>query len=169
MCRTHQTPRSPDRRPFAVFLVASYRLLFCASYADASLSVPITVKECAGVGITNYPVSVVVPLSKGAYTNTTTFRLVDAGSDQVPAQFEVLNRWWGSDGSLRHLLIHFQTSLPPFTDSATGTSMYYLRDDGLGNAGTKTALEVTNLTGAIRITTGPLRFTVNTNSFNLAG
>ncbi|MGQ9661969.1 MAG: hypothetical protein ACUVWX_06485, partial [Kiritimatiellia bacterium] len=119
------------------------------------------------MGITNHPVSVVVPLSKGAYANTTTFRLVDAASNQVPAQFEVLNRWCGSDGSLRHLLIHLQTSLPPFTGSGTGTSMYYLRDDGLGNAGTRTALEVTNLTGAIRITTGPLRFTVNTNSFNL--
>lgn len=39
-----------------------------------------------------------------------------------PYQVEVLNRWWSGDNSIRHLLVHFQASVP-----ANGQSNYTLR------------------------------------------
>lgn len=39
-----------------------------------------------------------------------------------PYQVEVLNRWWSGDNSIRHLLVHFQASVP-----ASGQSIYTLR------------------------------------------
>ncbi len=130
------------------------------------LNVPVNVKETAGVGAEGYPVSAVIPLPFGKYQGTEKFRLVDAEGDDMPAQFEVLNRWWARGNSIRHLLVHFQPSLSAFSATGSGRTTYYLKDDGAGTRAA-TSLTVEETEKQITITTGPLKFTVNKETFNI--
>ena len=122
-------------------------------------------KESAGTGATNWPVTVVIPLPYGAYTNLNTFVLRNTTGNAVPAQFSILNRWVGRDNSLRHVAIQFQAGVSPYTGAGTGTNLYFLKDDGPGSF--STALTVTNETERIVVQTGPLKFTVNKVNFNI--
>jgi hypothetical protein len=132
-----------------------------------SLSVPIIVKEAAGVGAQDYPVTAVVPLARYAYADTASFRLTNEQGAPVPAQFEVLNRWWADDNSVRHLAVHFQPTVAAFTTPGSGTATYFLRDDGTGN--TTPAHPVTVKDGAteILIMTGPLKILVSKRDFRI--
>jgi hypothetical protein len=143
-------------------------LLVCsAAMAAEPLDLPVTVKECAGVGAKGYPVTVVVPLERGRYTDTRSFRLVDAAGKTVPAQIGVLNRWWADpDRSIRHLVIHFQPTVGPFTRPGTGTAAYRLRDDGDGTW-PKTPLTVADGDDAVTMVTGPLKVAVRKTRFNI--
>jgi exo-rhamnogalacturonan lyase-like protein len=133
----------------------------------AALDVPISVKEVAGVGATRYPVTVVVPLERGTYTDTSKFRLVDADGKPVPAQIDVLNRWWVDlDRSIRHLVIHFQPTVEPFSKPGTGITVYRLRDDGPAPKPT-TPLTLAQDDNAVTIVTGPLKFVVRKKQFNI--
>ncbi len=146
-----------------VLLLSSARGL----HAAATLDVPISVKEVAGVGAKEYPVTVVVPLERGTYTDTSKFRLVDAAGKPVPAQIDVLNRWWvDPDRSIRHLVVHFQPTVGPFTKPGTGIAMYYLQDDGPAPK-PKTPLTVAQDGNAITVVTGPLKFVVRKKRFNI--
>ena len=104
--------------------------LWLGSSALTALDVPITVRETAGVGTSAYPVSVVVPLEKGRFQSTEALHLVDEAGTPVPAQVQVLNRHWASDGSLRHVQVHFLASVAPFTSPGTGQTVFFLRDGG---------------------------------------
>jgi fibronectin type 3 domain-containing protein len=128
--------------------------------ASGTLNVPITVKESAGVASDGFPVTVVVPLPYGAYQDTNSFRLTDASGNTVPAQFEVLNRHWSKDNSIRHVQVHFQPTV-----AANGSTQYFLRDDGTGSTGGN--LTVTDTPTAIYVDTGALQFTVSKTNFNL--
>ncbi len=101
--------------------------------APENLNVLLEVKEVAGVGVQEYPTTVVVPLPYGMYYDINSFRVTNASGDTVPAQFDILNRWWAKDKSIRHVTVNFQPSVEAFTSSGTGISRYYLRDDGSGN------------------------------------
>ena len=70
---------------------------------EGSLKLPIKVKETAGVGAKAYPITVGVPVPFGKYQTTDKFRLIDVSGKKIPAQFDVLNRWWCRDNSIRHL------------------------------------------------------------------
>ncbi len=141
-------------------------LIFSLAGTDAiALSVPIAVKEVAGIGATNWPITAVVPLPYGAYSNLAMFVLRDSSGVMVPAQFAVLNRWEGRDHSLRHVSVQFQASVGPYTGAGTGTNVYFLKDDGPGSF--STGLTVSNETDWIIVQTGPLRFTVNKHAFNI--
>jgi fibronectin type 3 domain-containing protein len=128
--------------------------------ASGSLNVPITVKEGAGVASSGFPVSVVVPLPFGEYYVTDSFRLTDESGNTVPAQFEVLNRHWSKDNSIRHVQVHFQPSV-----AANGSAQFYLRDDGTGSTGG--SLTLTETETAITVNTGAVQFTVSKTNFNL--
>ena len=131
-----------------------------------TLNVPISVKEAAGVGADAFPITAVVPLPYGQYQDVGKFRLVDAAGKTVPAQFDVLNRWWGRDSSIRHVKIEFQPAVAPFTTSGSGITQYFLKDDGSGNAFT-TDLKVSESSSAITVVTGPLKFTTRKSGFNI--
>lgn len=130
----------------------------------AAISVPITVKESAGLGVTNWPMTAVVPLPFGAYTNLASFVLRDGAGTVVPAQFSELNRWVGRDNSLRHVVVQFQATVGPYTGAGTGTNVYFFKDDGPGSF--STALTVTNESDRVVVQTGPLKFAVNKVHFN---
>ena len=124
-----------------------------------ALEVPLTVKECAGVGITNWPATVVVPLPAGQFRSLTNFTVVAPSGEGVPVQASSLEQW-ASDGSLRHLLLRF-----PVTVTALGNATYTLRD----GAPVETTVPVTLTETATNFTinTGPMRFVVPRNSGRL--
>jgi hypothetical protein len=123
--------------------------------------VVLTVKDGAGAGATAYPVTAVVPLACGAHQDTSSFRIVDGQGRPVPAQFEVLNRWWARDRSLRHVAAHFQASVP-----ADGQVRYRFQTTGAGPAPARPVV-VTQRGGVTTVDTGVLRFTVKRRGFNL--
>jgi len=142
----------------------SYTLCLSAVHAS-DLNVPVTVKEVMGVGTDSYPITVVIPLPYGECHNTTSFRIENSSGLPVPAQFEVLNRWWGKDQSIRHVVAHFQPSVQPYTGPGTGTTIYYFKTSG--NYQFDSPLEVTEEPTHIKVNTGPLQFTVSKTEFNI--
>jgi len=124
------------------------------SRAPRTLDVTLTVKENANVGASAYPVSVVVPLPKGQYANTTNLGIVGA-----PSQVEVLEHW-AQDNSLRHVLVHFQPTV-----SASGNATYHFADSG--RVDPPTPVTVTETSSAITITTGPLKLIASKTAFNI--
>lgn len=137
-----------------------------AACLSAALNVELSVKECAGVGSDGYPISTVVPLPRGEFQDISTLRLTDASGNTVPAQFEILNRRWLDDQSIANVKVYYQPVVTAFSGSGTGVSKYYLKDDGSGNSAS-TQLSVTDVSGVISVTTGPLKFTVKKNGFNI--
>jgi hypothetical protein len=120
----------------------------------ADLAIPLTVKENADVGATAYPVSVVIPLPRGRYTTTTSL-----GIREAPSQVEALERW-PQDGSLRHVLVHFQPSVGVHSDAI------YTFSDG-GALAPALPITVAEASDVITVTTGPLQFTVSKRAFNI--
>ncbi|OGS35640.1 MAG: hypothetical protein A2293_01445 [Elusimicrobia bacterium RIFOXYB2_FULL_49_7] len=145
----------------AIFAVA-----FIVLHGVHALDLTLAVKECAGVACNGFPVSVVIPLPKGEYQDTAHFRVTDASGTEVPAQFSTINRWWNQDNSLRHMLVQFQPVVGAFTSNGTGISTYRLKDD---RAAVPVNGQVTVSTDGSLITviTGPLKFTVRSDSFNI--
>jgi len=96
----------------------------------------------------------VIPLPAGAHTTTAGLGIVGN-----PSQVEVVNRW-PQDDSLRHVLVHFQPSV-----AAGGDAVYRFTDGG--RTAPPVPVTVAETTGAITVTTGPLRFTISKTAFNL--
>ena len=93
-------------------------------------------------------------------------QLVDQGGRALPAQFKVTSRWGGAPGDparpIRWLLVDFQASV-----AANGSTAYYLREGGSGEAA-DTGLKVTADDGdRLEITTGPARFAFGRRGFKL--
>ena len=130
------------------------------------LNVKLSVKETAGVGATKYPITVVVPLEEGRYQDTNSFRVVNLVGMTVPAQFEGLTRWWGTDYSLRHIAVHFQPTVSAFIGKGSGIAEYYLRDDGQGNYA-PSPITLTETSSEITVNTGVLQFVVKKDHFNI--
>lgn len=124
-----------------------------AHAAPALLDVALTVKENADIGASNYPVSAVIPLAQGAF-----FDPAQLGVTGVPSQVEPLERW--PDNSLRHVLVHFQATV-----AAHGDAIYHFTDGG--QLPPVEPVSVIQASGALTITTGPLRLRLNSAAFNL--
>jgi hypothetical protein len=136
------------------------------SFPKGTLNVAITVKEVAGVGAQGFPVSTVIPLPQGTYQDIAPFKLEDATGSAVPAQFEVLGRWYGKDNSIRHLLVHYQPTVTAFTSAGTGTASYRLKDRG-GNIAPARAVQLSEAGGVISVSTGALNFSVQRSPFRI--
>ncbi|NJN14240.1 MAG: hypothetical protein HC813_00840 [Planctomycetes bacterium] len=123
--------------------------------------VSLTVKDASGLGAIDYPITAVIPLSFGVYQETTDFRIVDGQGTPVPAQFDVLNRWWLKDNSIRHVAVKFFASV-----SGGGKAYYTFQTTGAGPAPAE-SVRVTETAGVITVDTGTLKFTVRKTGFNL--
>jgi len=123
--------------------------------------VVITIKDVSGQGAQDYPATAVVPLIYGKFQDTKSFRLVDGQGTAVPAQFEVVNRWWLRDGSIRHVAVHFKASVGP-----NSKAYYTFQSDGAGPTPAE-GVQVTETSDLITVNTGPLKFTVRKQGFNL--
>jgi hypothetical protein len=129
---------------------------------EPQAGVVVTIKDASGLGAVDYPVQAVVPLTYGVYQDTSDFRVVDGQGNPVPAQFEVLNRWWARDNSLRHVVAHFRASV-----AADGASFYAVQtQESTGPAPSK-PVAVSQAGDVTTVDTGVLRFTVKKNGFNL--
>lgn len=130
------------------------------------LSVKLTITEPSGVSRTQEPVSTGIPLPIASnILDTNILRVVKAdGITGVPAQFTVLARWDGliTDVTkpIKWVLVDFQADA-----AANGTSIYYLKDGGTGNA--QTGISVTTDTNLITVVTGAGTFTINRTAFKL--
>ncbi|MBZ0134898.1 MAG: hypothetical protein K8I27_00830 [Planctomycetes bacterium] len=107
------------------------------------------------------PVTCGIPMPLGLHTDVNTLRVQRvAGGVNTDAQFRVTSRWPG--GSIRWVMVDFLAD----TSAIGGVGQYQLNNGGTGNA-TGTGLSVVNGAANIVVSTGPLEFTVNKNSFNL--
>lgn len=131
-----------------------------------TLDVTLTVKETAGVGALGYPVSAVVPLPYGMHQDTSAFRVAREDGTSVPAQFEVLNRHWGKDRSLRHVVVHFQADVGAFGAANTGVARYHFRDDGTAVA-PPIPVRVEDGADAIVVDTGKIQLRIGKRPFSI--
>ena len=122
-----------------------------------ALDIPITLTEFAGVGRTAEPVTVGVPIPRGALTDTQSLCVIGPDGRKTPAQFDVTGWWWPTAKfpekakSIRWVLIDFQADVPD-----EGKAVYRLTDAG-GNpvpARPVSAILTAGLTERVR--TGPL-------------
>ena len=81
------------------------------------------VKESSGKGATNYPVSMVFPVEQGMFFHPGDFHIKNSAGEVIPAQFNVINRWWAQDRSLRHIQAHFNVDIEPYTTGAATTGL----------------------------------------------
>ena len=133
-------------------------LLFLTWLSAAIAQVPLIVEERAGIARSDEPVTLGVPFAKGELTPGTPTRVTDPGRNPVDAQFKTMAVW--DDGSIKWLKCDFQASL-----GASSTAQYTLETNTAHTPTTE--LTVTETSTAITVTTGPLRFVVSKNNFNL--
>jgi hypothetical protein len=124
----------------------------------AGVSVPLVVKEPAGVARTNEPASGGVPFAPGQVKDVGQLRLLDAAGRPVPAQFSKLAGH--DDGSVQWALVDVLTDVP-----ANGRTEYRLTT-GRAAAPPK-PLKIEEDAETILVDTGVVRFTVGKRAFRL--
>ncbi len=67
------------------------------------MQLPVIVEELAGLPREREPLTVGLPLARGALSDPTSLRLIDEQGATLPTQLEALNRW--ADGSVRWVLL----------------------------------------------------------------
>jgi hypothetical protein len=78
-------------------------------FSDGMIAVPLRVIERGGIPRVQEPVTVGVPLPKGACLDDTRLQMRDQHGRPIPVQTQVLARW--SDGSLKWVLLDFQATV----------------------------------------------------------
>jgi len=137
--------------------------------SPVDLDLQFDVLETAGMGSDDIPVSAVIPMPKGLLHGTAGLRVFDVTGVALPAQFDVLNRWWADDQSIRHLKVHFLTSLSAFAGTKdSGIASFRLRG-GIEEAQPTIAsrVEVFEDSNGYTIENGPLRLRLEKSGFNL--
>jgi len=124
--------------------------------------VALTLKDSSGYGATNHPVFAVIPLEYGNFQTTDRFRIKDADDKVIPAQFEVLNRWWARDKSIRHVVARFQGTV-----ATDGTSTYFFDTSGGATVQPADAVTVQENGDTVTVDTGVLKFVVKGSAFNV--
>jgi hypothetical protein len=132
--------------------------------AKEKLLTSFTVKESSGLGTSNFPVSMVFPLPFGEYFYVGDFHIKTAAGNVVPTQFNVINRWWAKDRSLRHVQAHFNTNIPAYQQGKknTGSRVLYLYA-GNGNIAPEHPVCLSESLEDIRIDNGLITITIQKN------
>lgn len=129
-------------------------LLTLSNNSLAGFNIPIMVKERTGVSRINEPVTCGIPFPKGLLSSDQAVSL-----SQLPlTQFKSLDNW--NDGSVKWLLVDFQANI-----GANEEKTYYLTD-GSGNT-PNSKLKVIGSAKDITVITGPMKFIVSKEHFNL--
>lgn len=155
--RTCPSCQRSNTRSFPLFrclLLLTSIVLATNTWGASSLDVAVKVKENAGVGATFFPLTSVIPLPEGRFLDPAML-----GMSDVPSQIEVLERWPG-DQSLRHVLVHFPASVE------TNGKAVYRFTQGKPISPSSPVVVGENPFGVV-VTTGPLKFTVKKNAFNI--
>lgn len=151
----------------AIFLAALSSVTQRPLLATGSLTVPLTVKERAGVTRVNAVVQSGIPLPRGAQiTSTDGLAIIDGSTGQVvDADFVVTARWGGSatqsSKPIKWLLATFKASV-----SANGSAGYVLTDYRPGNASQQISLDKSDAVFWV-VDTGAARFEITKSGFDL--
>src|SRR5262245_58507993 len=121
----------------------------------ATLDVPLTVEEPAGVERQSEPVTSGVPLPRGLIRDVALLRLYAPDGRAVPAAFRVVNRWW-DDGSVQWVHVDFLADV-----GAWGRAIYRLRLSDEAAPPPRQPLRVEVQGTAVRVDTGAVQFTAN--------
>jgi hypothetical protein len=143
-------------------LILLIGLIFTLHAVWGSPIVPLTVKERSGIDRINEPVLSGVPLPESLYTDTSVFALKDDAGNVVPCEFRTAAKWWRDKQSIRWLHLDFQTSM-----TANQEKTFVLHNEPASHPVTGSKLNITDLGTKYQVTTGPLRFTVKKQGFNL--
>ncbi|MCD4713264.1 MAG: DNRLRE domain-containing protein [Clostridiales bacterium] len=146
--------------------IVGFLIFLLCNVSFASLNVPLTVSDYAGMARANDPVTSGIPLPESAnITSIDQLQVTDSLGNNVPAQFTVTSRWRGTpdDNSkpIKWVLLDFQADIPD-----DGTSVYYLKNGNIGNA-QNTELSLQQNNDKITVNTGKAKFEINKNYFNL--
>ncbi|MBT7302191.1 MAG: hypothetical protein HN849_21870, partial [Victivallales bacterium] len=124
-------------------------------------TLPLTVREIAGVARAKWPVTSGVPFPEGHLGSADNLRLRGADGTPVPLQCQVLAEW--PDGSVRWGLLDFQADV-----AASAESNYLL---GYGNAvraeAVETSLIVRENDERVTVDTGAVSFAISKTDFRL--
>ncbi|NOY81024.1 MAG: hypothetical protein GXP31_08465 [Kiritimatiellaeota bacterium] len=124
-------------------------------------TIPLTVREPAGIARKAWPVTSGVPLPEGHLRSTDNLRLLGPDGLPVPLQCVPLASW--PDGSVRWALLDFQADVP-----AGGESKYVLEyGNGVHATAAETALLVEEEDERIMVDTGAVSFTIGKTDFQL--
>jgi hypothetical protein len=134
--------------------------------STASINVPLTITDYAGIARISDPVTSGIPIPESAnIISINQLQITDSAGNNVPAQFMVTSRWRGTpdDNSkpIKWVLLDFQADVP-----ANGTSVYYLKNGNIGNA-QNTNLSLQQDNDKITINTGKAKFEINKKYFNM--
>lgn len=129
-------------------------------------------KECAGVGTTGWPCSVVLPIPRRDLSEPDGLlleRRTTSGAWRAePCQFTVIERWWGSDRSVRHVLAAFHGVVSKYTGSGSGVTEYRVSevdDDDFEPPEPDDPVTVTDDNGQIVLATGAFSVTIVRSPF----
>ncbi|MFH0918851.1 MAG: hypothetical protein V1913_00700 [Fibrobacterota bacterium] len=143
-------------------------VLLTTAYATFALNVPFDVSNWCDAARDSEVVTAGIPLPIGAVSDLSKLRVVNGSNVTVPAQFRALSKWWvekntgkTADPSAKWVLMDFQAAV-----AASNNTSFSLRDDNTGSAPV-TALSVDDAVDKVTVTTGPLKFTVSKQHFNL--
>jgi hypothetical protein len=141
---------------------STIKTLSLTEFDQVGLITEFMVKESAGKGTNNFPITTVFPLAYGQYQTTDDFYVLDSHKMIIPAQVEVLNRWWGKDNSIRHILVHFNTSVGPFDPKVpnTGITQYALYF-GKKHTSTQNPIRVKSTQKIIELSNNLFNITIN--------
>ncbi len=146
-----------------ILLLASVVALFCHE-AFANVNVPLLVEEHNGIARSGEVVSAGVPFATGTLhdADLAALHVEDSGGNPVPAQFQILSRWWSPrfDNSIRWLLVTF-----PASASANTIANYSLRSGS--NVAPPRTVTVATVSGLTTVDTGTIKAVINGSSFKL--
>ena len=143
-------------------MILSTLLLLPALVAAAPATVPLRLEEAAGVARRSWPVTMGVPLARGALADPARAGLRDPAGRPVDLQTRALSRW--EDGSVKWLLLDFLADVP------AGQSASYALETGAPArppAKTDPRVTVTQTAGQVVVDTGAVRFAVDRARFGV--
>ena len=167
-------------RLLALGVIAAIAFATTEARAEA-MRVPLTVREWSGIARAHEPVTAGVPFAPGALRDVSALAALNEKGERIPAQFTVTAKW--PDGSVRWLLCDFQASV-----GANGAAEYALTEGPTDRSlrserrlrpvaeavsrepaplAGETPLRLEEDEGKYTVTTGPLRFTVLKQGFDL--
>ena len=136
------------------------RVLACALWwvslaaLQAASSVPLEIREDAGVRREHEPVTSGVPFPMGALKDAAQIRLLDERGQEIPLQAKASATW--RDGSVKWVLLDF-----PLDAEANATRHLAIEfGEGVSRSAPRETVRVEDTATAIEVSTGPLRFTI---------
>ncbi len=109
--------------------------------------------------VDKYPVFSGVPFARGVLKSTSQLMVENGSGLEIPAQFEVLSKW--VDGSIKSVLVVLAENISSLSQQ------YYLRYDQSTARNYTSSLQVSDLTSALQVNTGVIRFNISKTNFRL--